>query len=692
MEVNMKSTLLTISFVLLLIAQGGAQIPRKISYQGILTDALGAPAVDGNYSLQFQLFDQPTGGSAMYTESDPSVPVHRGSFKYVIGSAASLSLPFDRPYFLELSVIAGPGIVTPLTFPRTEFSSVPYSLRADTAEYARAVAGGTTLRLPFLDTTVVSPAETGVFEIIDHGLGYGGFFANLNPANETSALSALTKGTGPAFGADNDNEAAGSAGSFVIQRPTNSSPALIGMTHGNGAGVEGLTLGSGSGVKGTSDFGYGVAGYTRIGFGVFGSNNNSNRSEDGYAGYFSGRTYVSQDLIGWGNIGLGTTAPATRLHIHGDNEVVRIQGVSPSIQLRNTSGSNVGYVQNKNTNDVELGTNSANTTGLLTLATQAVPRVTVRESGNVGIGTTSPASRLDVAGGQWDLASTEGDVRIGDGNYRLKLGIATGGGGAGDARIRAQGGLNRLSLGVNTSDLLTLYGAKVGIGNSSPATTLHVSDASSPASFTLGVNSTAGGYTALLTSLSSVSGGYAGIQAIQSAGSAYGKLALNKDGGNVGVGKEPGDYKLDVNGTINATNVYRNGSPIPNLYEKTTNKSVFYPSYHILPNRDSTSLSGLGESFTLADSAIVIVTASITHTTVSSGAREIGRLVMEMNGAIRGWREFEVGYQSSDACVFYVKLGPGSHTLSFELFNMYVVGNQFAIHYAEYILQIIPKG
>jgi hypothetical protein len=98
---------------------------------------------------------------------------------------------------------------------------------------------------------------------------------------------------------------------------------------------------------------------------------------------------------------------------------------------------------------------------------------------NIGIGTTAPAARLDILGGNWDTASTEGDLRIGNATYRLKIGVATGGGGAGHATIAAQGGVNALSLGagttLDTQRTLTITGAgNVGIGTASPAAKLDV--------------------------------------------------------------------------------------------------------------------------------------------------------------------------------------------------------------------------
>jgi hypothetical protein len=85
--------------------------------------------------------------------------------------------------------------------------------------------------------------------------------------------------------------------------------------------------------------------------------------------------------------------------------------------------------------------------------------------GFVGIGTASPQSRLHVAGGEWNVSATEGDFKIGDANYRLKIGVALGGGGAGDVRIRAVGGTHRMFLGSNTSDILRIAPDGLALGS-----------------------------------------------------------------------------------------------------------------------------------------------------------------------------------------------------------------------------------
>lgn len=87
-------------------------------------------------------------------------------------------------------------------------------------------------------------------------------------------------------------------------------------------------------------------------------------------------------------------------------------------------------------------------------------RFRVQGNGNIGIGTSTPAVRLDVAGTDgWNLIDGEGDMRIGNANTRLKFGIALGGGGVGAAGIMQHGGIGALSIGAAGKYLMQMVGS-----------------------------------------------------------------------------------------------------------------------------------------------------------------------------------------------------------------------------------------
>jgi hypothetical protein len=97
-----------------------------------------------------------------------------------------------------------------------------------------------------------------------------------------------------------------------------------------------------------------------------------------------------------------------------------------------------------------------------TVTSTASNQYIVQAGGGVGVNTTSPDAPLDISGGNFDLTNTEGDLKIGDGSHRLKFGIATSGGGAGDTHIRTEStNLNKLSIGVGSNDVLVVNSGSV---------------------------------------------------------------------------------------------------------------------------------------------------------------------------------------------------------------------------------------
>ncbi len=116
------------------------QIPRLLSYQGILTDTLGVPKPDSMYNMTFRFYDVATGGTAKWTEAK-SVQLKGGLFETHLGDVTALpdSLLFDRQYWLSLQIGADPEMGS-----RIKLTASPYSIRslkADTAQVALATAG-----------------------------------------------------------------------------------------------------------------------------------------------------------------------------------------------------------------------------------------------------------------------------------------------------------------------------------------------------------------------------------------------------------------------------------------------------------------------------------------------------------------------------------------------------------------------
>ena len=94
---KLKQMVLIIVLVFSLLAQSSwGDIPQIMSYQGLLTNASGKPVADGNYSLTFKLYNTDITGSALWTETHSSVLVVNGVFNVMLGSIASLKLPFDK--------------------------------------------------------------------------------------------------------------------------------------------------------------------------------------------------------------------------------------------------------------------------------------------------------------------------------------------------------------------------------------------------------------------------------------------------------------------------------------------------------------------------------------------------------------------------------------------------------------------
>ena len=194
-----------------------AQVPRQISYQGVIVDNLGAAIADGNHVITIKFYDAATGGPVLYSEPIAATSV-KGLVSVILGVQAALppSLIFNSQYFIGISVDGGTEMS-----PRTAMTTVPYALHAAVADQATSLSTGVVNSIN---------TQTGALTLV----GAGGTTIT-NTAGVVTISSSGGGGSG-IQGVQNTD------GTMTITNP-NGPTATIGLADG---GITAVKLGTGS--------------------------------------------------------------------------------------------------------------------------------------------------------------------------------------------------------------------------------------------------------------------------------------------------------------------------------------------------------------------------------------------------------------------------------------------------------------
>jgi len=291
----------------------------------------------------------------------------------------------------------------------------------------------------------------------------------------------------------------------------------------------------------------------------------------------SGTSYLADFQVGGvskfnvtntGNVGIGTTTPTTQLMVYNGTG----GGAHEMLQTINAAGADITY-KNPSAQWVQ-GVGAATASGDFELYnnTDGAMRMVVKATtGNVGIGTTSPVTKLSVAGNSMTLdAGTSGDARF----YINKtaasniasLIFSTGGSvtANGWAEIGATA-TNDLYFKVNASagsysTRMFVQGStgNVGIGTTSPRGKLDIQDSTDATLYTYRPGSSTFGFVAVDSSNSAINRTDTAFQFRFNTGSSVGS-ALERmritDTGNVGIGTTSPYAKLSVVGEVVASNL-----------------------------------------------------------------------------------------------------------------------------------------
>lgn len=151
-------------------------IPQTLNYQGFLMNGSGQP-LSGAQSVTFKLYDVNTGSSPLYTEAQ-TVSVANGVFNAQIGAVTPITLAFDVPYWLEISV--GATVLSP----RQPLAAGAYALRAKAADSATTAAS----------TDALSSSALTQYGIISGLPGRANTVSTVDSTGDVGLYSSITLG------------------------------------------------------------------------------------------------------------------------------------------------------------------------------------------------------------------------------------------------------------------------------------------------------------------------------------------------------------------------------------------------------------------------------------------------------------------------------------------------------------------
>ena len=293
-------------FLVFSVAGAQAQVPRIISYQGILLGSNEQPVPEGNYKITFKLYDDIN--TLIWTEVHNQVFVGGGLFHIMLGTVDPFNIPFDKPYFLGIQVGSDPELQ-----PRMPLASVAYAIRAEDANKLMGIFVSPTPQpnalLP-LDNSGKFPAS------VISGGGVSGEFIKKN-VPDTS-------------------------------RGTSANPILLISNLGNGDGMNARSA-NGVGMAGMSTANDGVTGWTGASgkSGVFGSSTNGRG--------VVGRSEKDDGVVGWSGASsksgvFGHTEASDGFGVSGRNDAYGSNGYVGGIfgvfgQGSSNLGSHGGYFE-----------------------------------------------------------------------------------------------------------------------------------------------------------------------------------------------------------------------------------------------------------------------------------------------------------------------------------------------------------
>jgi Chaperone of endosialidase len=244
------------------------QVPRTLSYQGVISGNGKTSVADGKYNITFLLYVSETGNDAVWEETQET-SVESGVFNTVLGIVNPLLLPFDKSYWLGIKINGGDELT-----PRTQLTSSPYSFNSisisDSIVTGKKIAdkqivrsinslkdhvkflagdnidivvqnnsieisskGSGALSLPFSGEVETNGSA---LDILNKGAGHTASFSSNNPDRVNAVLQVTGGGKGNLFNVLSQGQ--GAAAFFEVSDPENQNSVITGNTGGLGIVAE----------------------------------------------------------------------------------------------------------------------------------------------------------------------------------------------------------------------------------------------------------------------------------------------------------------------------------------------------------------------------------------------------------------------------------------------------------------------